>query len=85
MCLTPTAYACTIPPPDQIKLKINASVYGIGPGLFSITQPVLQTDALNGGKYYDLKVSYTQHTSLLLFPGPDIAVSRSKRVWVATS
>jgi len=85
LCLTPTATACTIPPPDQIKLKINASVYGIGPGLFSITQPVLQTDALNGGKYYDLKVSYTQHTSLLLFPGPDIAVSRSKRVWVATS
>jgi hypothetical protein len=36
-------------------------------------------------RYYDLKVSYTQPTNLLLFPGPTINVSRSKRVWVAGS
>lgn len=86
LCLmTSTSTQCGIPPPDQIKLKINGSVYGIGPGTFSVAQPVLQTDATNGGKYYDLQVSYTQHTSLLLLPGPDISVSRSKRVWVATA
>jgi hypothetical protein len=60
-------------------------VYGIGPGNFTVTQPTLQTDAVNGGRYYDLQVSYTQSTNLLLFPGPNINVSRSKRVWVATS
>ena len=85
LCLTPSATGCSIPPPDQIKAKINASVYGIGPGTFSVSTPVLQTDASYGGKYYDLTVSYTQHTSLLLVPGPDISVSRSKRVWVATA
>jgi Flp pilus assembly protein TadG len=85
LCLTPTATGCTIPTATQITDKINAAVYGIGPGTFTVDPPVLQTDAVNGGKYYDLKVSYTQPTSLLLAPGPNISVSRSKRVWVATS
>lgn len=85
LCLNPTATGCTIPTPTQITAKINATVYGIGPGQFTITPPVLQKDATNGGSYYDLSVSYTQTTSLLLFPGPNISVSRSKRVWVATS
>lgn len=85
LCLNPTATGCTIPTPTQITAKINATVYGIGPGQFTITPPVLQNDTTNGGSYYDLSVSYTQTTSLLLFPGPNISVSRSKRVWVATS
>jgi Flp pilus assembly protein TadG len=85
LCLTPTASGCTVPTDVQITAKINASVYGIGPGNFTVTTPVLLTDATNGGKYYDLKVGYTQSTNLLFFPGPDISVSRSKRVWVATS
>lgn len=84
LCLTPTSSGCTIPDKDSIKAKINASVYGIGPGVFSIDDPSLKT-ASAGGKYYDLTVRYTQHTSLLLFPGPDISISRSKRVWVATT
>jgi Flp pilus assembly protein TadG len=85
LCLSPTATGCTIPTGTAITDKINAAVYGIGPGNFTVDPPVLQTDAVNGGKYYDLKVSYTQSTSLLLVPGPNISVSRSKRVWVATS
>lgn len=85
LCLNPTASGCTVPTDVQIMAKINASVYGIGPGNFTVTTPVLLTDATNGGKYYDLKVGYTQSTNLLFFPGPDISVSRSKRVWVATS
>jgi Flp pilus assembly protein TadG len=85
LCLSPTASGCTIPTATQITDKINAAVYGIGPGNFNITPPTLQTDAVNGGKYYDLSVTYTQSTSLLLVPGPNISVTRSKRVWVATS
>ena len=84
LCPTPTASGCTIPDKDSIKAKINASVYGIGPGSFSVDDPSLQTAAA-GGKYYDLTVHYTQHTSLLLFPGPDVTIARSKRVWVATT
>jgi len=36
-------------------------------------------EALIGATYLDLKVTYTQKTDLLLFPGPTISVSRSKR------
>jgi Flp pilus assembly protein TadG len=85
LCLNPTATGCTIPTDQAINDKINASVYGIGPGNFDTPMPVCTNDTVNGGAYYDLKVNYTQHTSLLLFPGPDISVSRSKRVWVSTS
>lgn len=85
LCLTPTSTGCTIPTASQITTKINTAVYGIGPGTFTVSTPTLQTDATNGGKYYDLTVSYSQPTSLLLVPGPNISVTRSKRVWVATT
>lgn len=93
LCLNPTTSGCTIPdagtgtnpPAGTIKRKIYDSVYGIGPGTFTVTDPSLTTDTSGGGKYYDLTVSYTQPTSLLLFQGPQITVSRSKRVWVATT
>ena len=60
------------------------SVYGIGPGNFTYDTPSITNDAVNGGRYYDLTVRYEQPTNLLMFPGPMIKVSRSKRVWVAS-
>ena len=74
------------PDKDDIQDKIETSVYGIGPGEFTVDPPVLgpvDDGVITTGKYYDLKVSYTQETNLLFVPGPDISVSRSKRVWVA--
>ena len=85
LCLNPSTAGCDIPPPDQITARINAAVYGIGPGSFTPSVSPIQTDATFGGRFYDLSVTYTQHTSLLLFPGPDVSVTRSKRVWVATA
>ena len=85
LCLNPTATGCTIPNTALITNKINASVYGIGPGNFTVDSFTLQNDPVNGGSYYDLKVNYSQSTNLLWFPGPTINVNRSKRVWVATS
>ncbi|MES2146948.1 MAG: TadE family protein [Pseudomonadota bacterium] len=75
-------YATLYPQPttDAIKNKITATVYGIGPGSFTIASPVSGT--LDGGKYLDLKVTYSQATDLLIIPGPTVSVSRSKRVWV---
>lgn len=66
---------------DEIKDRISAAVYGIGPGSFTIAQP--QTGNADGANYLDLRVTYTQATDMLLFPGPTISVSRSKRVWTA--
>jgi Flp pilus assembly protein TadG len=80
LCI-PGNTGCSKPTTDQVKTKMSAAVYGIGPGTFD---PPTVTPSLTAGEnYYDLKVSYSQPTSLLLFPGPTVNVSRSKRVWVA--
>ncbi len=65
-----------------IKQKITDAVYGIGPGSFTISTPT--SGIKDGANYLDLKVTYTQTTDMLLFPGPTINVTRSKRVWVST-
>ena len=89
LCLNPTTLGCSTPPAGTgtspatgtIKRKIQDSVYGIGPGTFTVDDPVPGTTGT--GDYFDLTVRYTQPTSLLLVPGPTITLSRSKRVWVA--
>jgi Flp pilus assembly protein TadG len=83
LCLSPTSSGCSTPTTTQVKTKISDSVYGIGPGTFTVSDPTTGSDGT--GDYYDLTVEYTQPTSLLLLPGPTIDVTRSKRVWVATS
>ena len=71
------------PNADAIKTKIETSVYGIGPGKFDTPKPECKNDGTKTGNYYDLTVNYEQDTNLIMFPGPHIKVSRSKRVWVA--
>lgn len=91
LCLNPTALGCDAPAPGTgtnpasgtIKKEIQDSVYGIGPGTFTVDDPRAGTSGT--GTYYDLTVCYTQPTSMLLFPGPTIRVSRSKRVWIAAT
>ena len=70
------------PTDTAIKAKITDAVYGIGPGTFNIETPVSGT--ADGATYLDLKVTYSQPTDMLVFPGPTITVSRSKRVWIAS-
>ena len=65
----------------EIKTKISDAVYGIGPGSFTIATPT--SGNADGANFVDLRVTYSQPTDLLLFPGPTINVSRSKRVWVS--
>ena len=83
LCLNPGPTGCTTPSAAQVKQRITDTVYGIGPGTFTVSDPGTGTAAVDGSNYYDLTVRYQQPTSLLLFPGPDIDVSRSKRVWIA--
>jgi Flp pilus assembly protein TadG len=83
LCLSQSSTGCTAPTGDQIKTKINSSVYGIGPGTFTVADPVGGTSGT--AKYYDLSVSYSQPTNLLMFPGPTMSLTRSKRVWISTS
>ena len=81
LCLNPSAAGCSIPTGAQVRTKILDRVYGIGPGTFTVPVPTKQTAGASA--YYDLTVTYTQETNLLLLPGPDVTVTRSKRVWVA--
>ena len=73
-------YATLYPKPTtaNVKTLIEAKVFGIRPGTFRVTDPVVGTG------YLDLQVTYTQPTDLLFVPGPTISVSRTKRVWVAS-
>ena len=81
LCVNPSNDGCSAPTAAQIKTQISNSVYGVGPGTFTVATP---TSGSSGtGSYYDLTVSYTQPTSLLIVPGPTINVSKTKRVWVA--
>jgi hypothetical protein len=64
-----------------ITNKMNAAVYGIGPGNFNIMAPA--PGNADGSDYLDLQVTYSQQTDLLMFRGPLIEVTRSKRVWIA--
>jgi Flp pilus assembly protein TadG len=83
LCLSPGPTGCVVPTTDEVKNKISQTVYGIGPGNFVVADPVAGNAAVDGSNYYDLSVTYSQPTTLLLFPGPTINVSRSKRVWIA--
>ena len=78
-----TATLWPVPTNATIEDKMEAAVYVIGPGEFTIVDPVAGT--ADGSNFLDLQVTYTQDTDLLFLPGPTISVSRSKRVWVAES
>lgn len=73
-------YATIFPTPtnDQLKAKINAKVFGVGVGTFST--PTV-TDAVDN-TYKDMSVTFTMPTNFLFFNGPNISLTRSKRVYV---
>jgi hypothetical protein len=84
LCVNPTtAGDCGAPDATEIQQKMEDSTFGTGVGHFWADLPKDGTDGV--GKYYDLTVHYTQPTSLLLFPGPTITFSRTKRVWTAAA
>jgi Flp pilus assembly protein TadG len=89
LCFTQSATGCAAPDPGTgtspaagtIKAKIYNSVYGIGPGTFTVADPALGTSGT--ATYYDLSVSYSQPTDLIMFPGPTMSLTRTKRVWIS--
>lgn len=71
------------PTVQEVQDRVEAAVYGIGPGDFNVPEPVPGADCDDA--CIDVTVEYEQETDLLLFPGPTITVSRTKRVWLAGS
>jgi Flp pilus assembly protein TadG len=80
-CAAPAAGTGTSPAAGTIKAKIYSSVYGIGPGTFTVADPATGTSGT--ATYYDLSVTYSQPTNLLMFPGPTMTLTRTKRVWIS--
>lgn len=82
LCVNPTVSGCTSPSDTDVQTRMKESFYGksIG-GTFDAPKPNTGNDGTS--RYYDLKVTYEQPTSLLFVPGPTIKMSRSKRVWIA--
>ena len=65
-----------------IKAKVEAEVYGTGPGTFTVPLPTAGTGC--DSQCLDVTVRYSQNTDLLFFPGPTIDIEHSKRVWLAS-
>ena len=80
-CAAPAGGTGTSPASGTIKAKIISSVYGIGPGTFTVDDPALGTSGT--AQYYDLRVTYSQPTNLIMFPGPTMTLTRTKRVWIS--
>jgi len=80
-CAAPAPGTGTSPATGTIKAKIYSSVYGIGPGTFTVADPAVGTSGT--ATYYDLSVTYSQPTNLIMFPGPTMTLTRTKRVWIS--
>jgi Flp pilus assembly protein TadG len=73
---------CTSHTRAEVKTKVEGALYGTSPdGAFNVPTPTCGTSGTS--QFYDLNITYTQPTSLLVVPGPTIQLGRSKRVWLA--
>jgi Flp pilus assembly pilin Flp len=83
ICKNPTSDGvCGVATNDEIKAKISSKVFGTGVGTFSdpsVTTPV-STDCTSCRQ---LSVTFSMPTDFLLFRGPTISLTRTKRVYVA--
>jgi Flp pilus assembly protein TadG len=71
---------CTLPTATQIKARVNSKLFGTGNGTFDA--PTLDTTTASTG-YVTLGVTYHQAMNFLLFMGPTVDLTRSKRVYLA--
>ena len=79
ICQNPTADGiCSTASNEVIEAKINEKVFGTGVGEFEVD------DVVDGADYKDLSVTFSMPTNFLLFEGPEINLTRTKRVYVAS-
>ena len=76
LCTNMTATGCTAPTNANIKTMMTSKLFGPGKGQFTVQDPV------NGAGFKTLTVNYTTPMDFLVFPGPTVTISRSKKVYV---
>ncbi len=71
-------YATIWPTPADaaIKSKVSAEVFGTKNGTFTVADPVTNADASK-----TLSVTFSMPTNFLMFKGPNVNVTRSKKVY----
>ena len=74
-------YATLFPTPtdDELKAKMAAKKFGVT-GNGGVLSPLSITTAANAKT---LSLTYTQQTNFLLFRGPNVSITRSKKVYLA--
>jgi hypothetical protein len=80
LCISPTTSGCSAPTNDSIRTRISDRVFGTNVGSFST--PTV-TNGPSGSNYKDLSVTFTMPTNFLFFDGPNISITKTKRVYVA--
>lgn len=81
LCYNPNpATGCQTPTNTEISTRISQKVFGTHVGTFNT--PTV-TDGPSGSKYKDLSVTFTMPMDFLFFQGPNVNITRSKRVYVA--
>ena len=84
LCLNPTPTGtCTAPTDTQIADRVKAKVFGLSIGTFD--DPVVSTpDSSLCTNCRDVTVTFQMPMDFLLFQGPTLSLSQSKRIYLAT-
>jgi Flp pilus assembly protein TadG len=80
LCLSISGGACTVPSDTQIVTRVNAKLFGTGVGTFDA--PLVDSTTVTSG-YKTITVTYHQPMNFLVFMGPTVDLTRSKRVYIA--
>lgn len=81
LCLAMTSSGCTLPTDDQIRTKVNTKLFGTTNGTFD--SPTIDSTTTASG-YKTISVTYHQTMQFAFLTGPTIALTRSKRVYLAS-
>ena len=75
-----TTTVCSLATDDQIRDRVNSKLFGTRSGTFD--SPVVDSSTSASG-FKTITVTYHQTMDFLLFPGPVVTLTRSKRVYLA--
>lgn len=92
ICKNPTATGvCSRASDSEITTKINQKLFGTGIGSFAATvlpspadDPTTPTVDESNVDYLDLQATFAMPTNFLFFNGPNINLTQTKRVYIAT-
>lgn len=68
------------PTDTELQKRIAVKKFGLNGG--TLSTPSITTDAVNG--YKTISLTYSRPTDFLLFDGPTVSLTRSKRVYLAS-